>query len=70
MAHAGLELRYGRQRAEAFRADAGTTGSKRLVIDTFEQLGLDRAAYVAAMDKNDRTAFPGRVDALAEILAC
>ena len=69
VAHAGLELRYGADRAEAFRADVGTTGSKRLVVDAFERLGLDGDACAYTMAVNDRTAPAGRIDALARLLA-
>ena len=44
VAHAGLELRYGADRAEAFRTEVGTTGSKRLVIAALAGLLARRPA--------------------------
>ena len=69
IAYVGLEIRCGAAHAAAFRADVGATGSKQIVIDAFECLGLGRDTCMATMATNDRTAPADRIAALASLLA-
>ena len=68
-AYAGLEAHYGKQCAVAFRTDVGMSGSKSLVVEASQQLGLDGLACAHTMAINDGTGAKDRVEALANILA-
>ena len=58
VARAGLELRYGADRAETFRAEVGTTGSVSTAAPSYTRWVV-----------NDRTPSADRIAALAGLLA-